>query len=129
LCINAEFQHFILRFNKMSLLCGYHWKRGYGVKEKVTLRITLICEEFSCKEEEEELGLSISVGWCNDEDEAQLPERTMFSSSFHAHNRARLLYLWISEELFQISLCGFAICFWLVAIDWFSAANNLQTPL
>jgi hypothetical protein len=28
----AEFQHFILRFNKMSLLCGYHWKRGYRVK-------------------------------------------------------------------------------------------------
>jgi hypothetical protein len=26
--VNAEFQHFILRFNKMSLLCGYHWKRG-----------------------------------------------------------------------------------------------------
>jgi hypothetical protein len=26
--LNAKFQHFILRFNKMSLLCGYHWKRG-----------------------------------------------------------------------------------------------------
>ncbi len=33
--LNAEFQHFIselqrfiLRFNKMSLLCGYQWKRG-----------------------------------------------------------------------------------------------------
>jgi hypothetical protein len=24
----AEFQHFILRFNKISLLCGYHSKRG-----------------------------------------------------------------------------------------------------
>jgi hypothetical protein len=24
----TEFQHFILRFNKISLLCGYHWKRG-----------------------------------------------------------------------------------------------------
>ncbi len=24
----AEFQHFILRFNKNSLLCRYHWKRG-----------------------------------------------------------------------------------------------------
>ncbi len=30
--LNAEFQHFILRFNKMYLLCGYHWKREYGVK-------------------------------------------------------------------------------------------------
>jgi hypothetical protein len=39
---NAEFQHFILRFNKSSLLCGYHWKRGCGVKERVTLRITLM---------------------------------------------------------------------------------------
>jgi hypothetical protein len=28
----TEFEHFILRFNKMSLLCGYHWKRGLGVK-------------------------------------------------------------------------------------------------
>jgi hypothetical protein len=35
-----EFQHFILRFHKISLLCRYHWKRGYGVKERVTLRIT-----------------------------------------------------------------------------------------
>jgi hypothetical protein len=26
--LNAEYQHFILRFIKMSLLCRYHWKRG-----------------------------------------------------------------------------------------------------
>jgi hypothetical protein len=26
--LNAEFQHFILRFIKMSILCRYHWKRG-----------------------------------------------------------------------------------------------------
>jgi hypothetical protein len=25
--LNAEFQHSILRFNKVSLLCWYHWKR------------------------------------------------------------------------------------------------------
>jgi hypothetical protein len=25
--LNVEFQHFILRFNKISLLCRYHWKR------------------------------------------------------------------------------------------------------
>jgi hypothetical protein len=30
--LNAEYQHFILRFIKMSLLCGYHSKRGWGVK-------------------------------------------------------------------------------------------------
>ncbi len=30
--LNAEYQDFILRFIKMSLLCRYHWKRGYGVK-------------------------------------------------------------------------------------------------
>jgi len=30
--LNAEYQHFIVRFIKMSLLCGYHWKRGKGVK-------------------------------------------------------------------------------------------------
>jgi hypothetical protein len=30
--LNFEFQHFILRFNKISLLCGYH---------EVTFRITL----------------------------------------------------------------------------------------
>ncbi len=30
--LNAEFQHFIPRFNKTSLLCGHHSKRGYGVK-------------------------------------------------------------------------------------------------
>ncbi len=28
--LNAEFQHFILRFNKTSLLCRYHSKRGIG---------------------------------------------------------------------------------------------------
>jgi hypothetical protein len=26
--LNAEFQHFILRFNKIFSLCRYHWKRG-----------------------------------------------------------------------------------------------------
>ncbi len=30
--LNAEFQHFIPRFNKTSLLCGTHSKRGQGVK-------------------------------------------------------------------------------------------------
>ncbi len=28
--LNAVFQNFILRFNKISLLCLYHWKRGIG---------------------------------------------------------------------------------------------------
>jgi hypothetical protein len=28
--LNAGFQHFILRFKKMSLFGGYHWKRGRG---------------------------------------------------------------------------------------------------
>jgi hypothetical protein len=43
--LNAEFHHFILSFNKISLLCGHHWKRGYGVKagrKTVTLRISLL---------------------------------------------------------------------------------------
>jgi hypothetical protein len=30
--LNVEFQHFMLRFNKISLLCGYHWKSGEVVK-------------------------------------------------------------------------------------------------
>jgi len=30
--LNAEFQHFIPRFNNISLLCGYRWKRGLVVK-------------------------------------------------------------------------------------------------
>jgi hypothetical protein len=30
--LNSEFQHFIPRFNKISLLCVYHWKRGQGLK-------------------------------------------------------------------------------------------------
>jgi hypothetical protein len=30
--LNAKFQHFILRFNKISLVRRYHWKTGYGVK-------------------------------------------------------------------------------------------------
>ncbi len=30
--ISLEFQHFIVRFNKFSLLCGYCWKKGRGVK-------------------------------------------------------------------------------------------------
>jgi len=40
--LNAKFQHLILRFNIISLLCGYYWKRGKGVKERVTLHISLI---------------------------------------------------------------------------------------
>jgi hypothetical protein len=31
--LNADFQHFIPRFNKISLLCGYPWKKGLGWKE------------------------------------------------------------------------------------------------
>jgi hypothetical protein len=30
--LNAEFQHFIPRFNKIYLLSRYPWKRGLGVK-------------------------------------------------------------------------------------------------
>ncbi len=31
--LNAEFQHFILRFHKIFVLCGYHWKqRGQEMK-------------------------------------------------------------------------------------------------
>jgi hypothetical protein len=30
--LNAEFQHYIPRFNKISLLWGPYWKRGQGVK-------------------------------------------------------------------------------------------------
>jgi hypothetical protein len=30
--LNPEFQHFILSFNKISLLCEYHLKRVQGVK-------------------------------------------------------------------------------------------------
>ncbi len=30
--LNTEFQHFMLRFNKISLLCRYHWKRGWAGK-------------------------------------------------------------------------------------------------
>ncbi len=30
--LNAEFEHFVLKFNQMSFLCGYHWERGWGVK-------------------------------------------------------------------------------------------------
>jgi hypothetical protein len=29
---NAEFQHFVPRFNRISLLCGYHSRRGLEVK-------------------------------------------------------------------------------------------------
>ncbi len=29
--LNAEFQHFMLRFNKISFLCRYHWKGGERV--------------------------------------------------------------------------------------------------
>jgi hypothetical protein len=40
--LDAEFQHFILRFNEISLLCRYHQKREWGgVKKRVTLWITL----------------------------------------------------------------------------------------
>ncbi len=31
--LNADFQHFILKFNKISLLYGYPWKNGLGWKE------------------------------------------------------------------------------------------------
>jgi hypothetical protein len=38
--LNAEFQHFILRYNQISLLWGYHPKRGWG-EERVNLWITV----------------------------------------------------------------------------------------
>ncbi len=48
--LNAEFQHFILRFNKVSLpLKGgiRGWKqRGQGMKERMTLRITFSSCDF-----------------------------------------------------------------------------------
>ncbi len=44
--LNAEFQHFILRFNKISLLCRYHWKRGWGCKRGCNLPITLLSRTF-----------------------------------------------------------------------------------
>jgi hypothetical protein len=31
--LNADFQHFIPRFNKISLIYGYPWKKGLGRKE------------------------------------------------------------------------------------------------
>jgi hypothetical protein len=34
LCIKYWVSHFILRFNKISFLCGYQWKRGWGSKEE-----------------------------------------------------------------------------------------------
>ncbi len=48
--LNAEYEHFILRFIKMSLLCRYFVKEGIGGwkeaqrqgEDRVTLRITLI---------------------------------------------------------------------------------------
>jgi hypothetical protein len=45
--LNAEFQHFILRFNKIWVIPLKEGMRGEsrgdkGVKERVTLRITLI---------------------------------------------------------------------------------------
>jgi hypothetical protein len=34
--LNAEFQHFIPRFNKISLLHRYHWKReGFGGERRL----------------------------------------------------------------------------------------------
>jgi hypothetical protein len=51
---HREYQHFILRFIKMSLLCEYYWNKGYlGWKEaqrqgedRNTLRITLMSPFF-----------------------------------------------------------------------------------
>jgi hypothetical protein len=43
--LNADFQHFIPRFNKISLLYGYPWKKGLSessLKDKVTLQIILV---------------------------------------------------------------------------------------
>jgi hypothetical protein len=37
--LNAEFQHFILRFNIIFLLCGYHWKRGVGSERRSKDRV------------------------------------------------------------------------------------------
>jgi hypothetical protein len=34
--LNAEFHHFIPRFNKISLLRKYDWKRGLGAKTEET---------------------------------------------------------------------------------------------
>jgi hypothetical protein len=49
--LNADFQHFIPRFNTISFFYGYPWKKGLGVKEgpkdKVTLQIILVFT-FTC---------------------------------------------------------------------------------
>jgi hypothetical protein len=36
-----SFQHFILRFNKISLLYGYPWKKGLGWKKALKDRVSL----------------------------------------------------------------------------------------
>jgi hypothetical protein len=37
--LNAEFQHFMPRFNKTSLLCGPHSKRGIGGEKRPKDRV------------------------------------------------------------------------------------------
>jgi hypothetical protein len=37
--LNAEYQHFILRFIKMSLLCGYFVKEGIGGERRPKDRV------------------------------------------------------------------------------------------
>jgi hypothetical protein len=37
--LNAEFPDFILRFNKISLLCRPHSNRGYGVEKRLKSRV------------------------------------------------------------------------------------------
>jgi len=50
--LNAEFQHFILRFNKISLLYGYPQRRVWGErrpKDRVTSQIISIFAFTHCK--------------------------------------------------------------------------------
>ncbi len=78
--LNAEFHNFISRFNKISLLCGYHWNRGkggkakeIGVKQRVTLRITLICEK-NCKISQKENFVDQNSNAIKDPSECWLPD-------------------------------------------------------
>jgi hypothetical protein len=41
---NAESQHFIPGFSKISLLCGYHWKEGLGDERRGSIFFKVLLE-------------------------------------------------------------------------------------
>ncbi len=100
--LKAEFQHFTPRFDKISLLCRYHWKIGdrgrkqrrYRVKQRVTLPITLLSAEHCAKKSANIQRFDTHPILCFSHKKIDAHPKCYFvSTKFNTHKIIRPLYL------------------------------------